>query len=181
MKIDRTAMAVLVNICLALSLSVQIARSQAKPASATMQVHMVITNQTPNDNGEVPALSAENVQVSQGKNLLKVASIIPARGDSAGLQLFLLIDDTCDTSIRNNLNDLRDFINAQPATTMVGVAYMSNATVQLTQNLTTDHALAAKAIRLPRGTVSSNSDCNNPWRSQSRASLSSWDRSRSCS
>src|SRR5437016_14663213 len=37
---------------------------------------------------------------------------------------------------------------------MVGVAYMSNATVQIAQNLTVDHAAAAKAVRLPRGTVS---------------------------
>ena len=31
---------------------------------------------------------------------------------------------------------------------------MSNATVQIAQNLTNDHALAVKAIRLPRGTLS---------------------------
>jgi hypothetical protein len=31
---------------------------------------------------------------------------------------------------------------------------MSNATVQITQNFTADHTLAAKAIRLPRGTSS---------------------------
>jgi hypothetical protein len=32
---------------------------------------------------------------------------------------------------------------------------MSNATIQITQNFTADHALAAKAVRLPRGTTSS--------------------------
>jgi hypothetical protein len=155
MKAQRTAITVLVA-CLALSLGVPIVRSQAKSTSGTAQVHLVITAEAPSENNEVPVLTAGNVQVSQGKNMLKVASIIPARGDNAALQLFVLIDDTCDTSaIGNNLNDLRDFINAQPATTMVGVAYMSNATVQVVQNLTADHALAAKAIRLPRGTLSS--------------------------
>jgi hypothetical protein len=53
-----------------------------------------------------------------------------------------------------NLGDIRDFINAQPASTLVGVAYMSNATIQITQNFTADHALAAKAVRLPRGNLS---------------------------
>jgi len=80
--------------------------------------------------------------------------LIPAKGDNAALQLFILIDDTCDPVIGNNLNDLRDFINAQPASTAVGVAYMSNATIQITQNFTADHALAAKAVRLPRGNLS---------------------------
>jgi hypothetical protein len=37
---------------------------------------------------------------------------------------------------------------------VVGVAYMSNASFQITQNFTADHALAAKAIRLPRGSSS---------------------------
>ena len=69
--------------------------------------------------------------------------------------MFILIDETCDTGIGNNLNDIRDFVNAQPESTVVGVAYMSNATIQIAQNFTADHALAAKALRLPRGTLSS--------------------------
>jgi hypothetical protein len=130
--------------------------SQENPgAPSTVQVHMVITDEALRDDSEVPILRSENVQVKQGKTSLKVDHLIPARGDNAALQLFILIDDTCDTSIGNSLNDLRDFINAQPATTVVGVAYMSNATIQIAQNFTADHAAAAKAVRLPRGGLSS--------------------------
>jgi hypothetical protein len=121
----------------------------------TVQVHMVITDEALRDDSEVPILRPETAQVKQGNTSLKVEHLIPARGDNAALQLFVLIDDTCDSSIGNSLNDLRDFINAQPATTVVGVAYMSNATIQITQNFTADHAAAAKAVRLPRGSVSS--------------------------
>jgi len=153
MRIFRAA--ITVSVCLLLSLSTPVVHGQEKPAPTGTQVHLVITAEGLNENNEVPVLTAANVQVSQGKNMLKVASIIPARDTNAALQLFVLIDDTCDTSIGNNLNDLRDFINAQPASTMVGVAYMSNATIQVAQNLTADHALAAKAVRLPRGTTSS--------------------------
>ena len=116
---------------------------------------MVITDQAFSDSSEVPALRPDNIKVKQGKDLLKVDQLIPAQGDNAALQLFILIDDTCDPAIGNNLSELRDFINAQPASTLVGVAYMSNATIQITQNFTPDHALAAKAVRLPRGTLSS--------------------------
>jgi len=130
--------------------------SQENPGgSSTVQVHMVITDEALRDDSELSILRPENVQVKQGKTSLKVDHLIPARGDNAALQLFILIDDTCDTSIGNSLNDLRDFINAQPATTVVGVAYMSNASIQIVQNFTADHAAAAKAIRLPRGSVSS--------------------------
>jgi hypothetical protein len=139
----------------ALALSARIAQSQEKSTSSTVQVHMVITDQAFSDNSEIPVLRPENVQVKQRKNVLKVEQLIPAQGDNAALQLFILIDDTCDPGIGTNLNDIRDFINAQPASTLVGVAYMSNATIQITQNFTADHALAAKALRLPRGTLSS--------------------------
>ena len=40
---------------------------------------------------------------------------------------------------------------AQPASTKVGVAYMQNGVAKVAQNLTSDHALAAKAVRLPLG------------------------------
>ena len=138
-----------------LGFGARILYSQDKAAApGTVQVHMVITDEAVREGTDVPILRPENVQVKQGKTLLKVEHLIPARDDNAALQLFILIDDTCDTSIGNSLNDIRDFINAQPATTLVGVGYMSNATIQIVQNFTADHALAAKAVRLPRGGLS---------------------------
>jgi hypothetical protein len=153
MKICKAAPGLLGTFCV-LALSAGILHSQEKAAPSTAQVHMVITDQAFSDSSEVPALRPENVQVKQGKSVLKVDQLIPAQGDNAALQLFILIDDTCDPGIGTNLNDIRDFINAQPASTLVGVAYMANATIQITQNFTADHALAAKALRLPQGRLS---------------------------
>jgi len=154
MKRYKTAV-VLVGVCCIVALSVRIVHSQGKAVPSTVQVHMVITDQAFNDSSEVPVLRQNNVQVKVGKDVVRVEHLIPAQGDSAALQLFVLIDDTCETTaLGNNLNDLRDFINAQPASTLVGVGYMSNATIQVAQNFTADHALAAKALRLPRGTSS---------------------------
>jgi hypothetical protein len=115
---------------------------------------MVITNEAVQVGDDIGVLKPENVQVRQGKNTLKVNAVIPAQGNNAALQLFILIDDTCDTSIGNNLTDIRDFVNALPATTAVAIGYMSNANVQITQDFTTDHSAAAKAIRLPLGRLS---------------------------
>jgi len=137
-----------------LAIAAQLVHPEGKEAASTVQVHLVITDQKLNDDGAEPVIRADNVQVKQGKNQLKVDQLIPARDESATMQLMLLIDDTCDSSIGNNLNDLRAFVNALPATTVVGLAYMSNATIQLVQNFTADHALVANAIRLPRGSTS---------------------------
>jgi len=80
-----------------------------------------------------------------------VTEWVPARGDRAGLDLFILIDDASDSSLGSHLGELRNFINAQPSTTIVGVGYMQNSIVAIAQNFTSDHAAAAKALRLPLG------------------------------
>lgn len=154
MKVYNILFGLFGTLC-ALAWSARIVHSQESTAPSTVEVHMVVTDQAFNNDAELPPLRSDNVQVKQGKSTLKINQLIPAQGDNAALQLFILIDDTCDSGIGNNLNDMRDFINAQAPSTQVGVAFMSNATIQIAQNFTADHALAAKALRLPRGTVSS--------------------------
>ncbi|MGO8791766.1 MAG: hypothetical protein ACLQVL_30870 [Terriglobia bacterium] len=114
-------------------------------------VKMTVTVNVASDK-RMPEINQQDVVVKQGKQRLQVAEWVPAQGDRAGLDLFILIDDASDTRLGSHLGDLRKFINAQPATTTVGVGYMRNATVQIAQNFTRDHAAAAKAVRLPLGT-----------------------------
>ena len=103
------------------------------------------------DGKRMPSLNRSDISVKQGKENLRVASWTPAPGSSAGLDLFILIDDGADPALGLHLDDLRAFIAAQPATTLVGVGYTRNATVQIQQDLTANHELAAKALRLPLG------------------------------
>jgi len=113
---------------------------------------MVITDTGAQSDTEVPRLKQEEVKVKQGKTVLQVTQLIPAQGDNAALQLMILIDDVLNISaVGNNLNDLKEFIKAQPPSTVVAIGYMSNATVNVVQNFTADKELAIKAIRLPRG------------------------------
>jgi hypothetical protein len=145
----------LLGVLYALTFTAPIMQAQEKSAAGGVQVHLVITNEAVRGDGEVPALQSGDVKVKQGKNFLNVTQLIPAQGDNAALQLFILIDDTLSSSsVGNNLNDIRDFIKAQPAATVIAVGYMSNATVNVLQNFTADHELAIKAIRLPRGGLS---------------------------
>jgi hypothetical protein len=67
-----------------------------------------------------------------------------------------LLDDGSNTTLGTQLDDIRKFINLQPEATMVGVAYMRDGVAQVVQKLTSDHALAAKALRLPLGTIGVN-------------------------
>jgi hypothetical protein len=139
----------------ALTLISPMAHSQEKSAPKTVPVHLVITDGALREEKELPPLQQQDVKVKQGKNFLQVTQLIPAQGDNAALQLMILIDDTLNPSVANNLSDIKDFINAQPSSTLIGVAYMSNATVRVVQNFTADHDLAVKAVRLPLGALSS--------------------------
>jgi hypothetical protein len=87
------------------------------------------------------------------KEPLQVTDWAPAQGERAGLELFFLIDEASAWNLGSQLEDLRTFINAQPSSTAIGVGYARNGTVEIRQDLTNDHALAAKSLRLPMSSV----------------------------
>ncbi|MGH9823244.1 MAG: hypothetical protein ACREDR_08340 [Blastocatellia bacterium] len=154
MKNHKTGTALLCAVCLVAFLA-QSASTQQKAVRSGVQVHLVITDAALRDDADLPRLQQkDDVKVKQGKNFLNVTQLIPFQGENAALQLMILIDDTLNTSIGNSLTDIKEFIAAQPATTIIGVAYMSNTTIQIVQNFTADHDLAVKAVRLPRGSLS---------------------------
>jgi len=108
-------------------------------------------------NGEAPELQQQNLKVWADGKQSEVTSWQALRGDRAGLEFVVLIDDSARSSIGLQLNELSKFIQAMPPTTLVGVAYMQNGRAAFEQNLTADHALAAKALRLTSGVPGGNS------------------------
>ena len=133
-----------------------IAQAQQPAEGGGVPVHLVVSVE-PHKGVTAPEIRGDEVMVYEGHDRDKVADWVPAQGDHAGLELFILIDDGSSASLGTQLNDIRDFINAQPATTKVGVAYMQNGTAKVVQDLTPDHASAAKSLRLPLGEPGANS------------------------
>jgi len=133
-------------------LAFTIAGSQAyqPQSSGGIPVQLLVTVE-PKRGSDVPEIKREDVMVFEGKNRDQVTDWIPARGDRAGLELFILIDDNADTSLGTQFEDIRKFIHAQPASTKIGIAYMRNGTAEIVQALTADPAQADKALRLPLG------------------------------
>jgi hypothetical protein len=126
------------------------ASAQQANTSTGVPVHMVVTVK-PHRGAQVPAVGAEDVKVYQKGQLDTVASWVPLQGDRAGLQLYILIDDTSRANLALQYSSIDKFIEEQPATTAIAVGYMRNGTVYTAQNLTTDHTLAEKSLRLPLG------------------------------
>ena len=126
------------------------ASAQQANSSTDVPVHMVVTVK-PHHGAQVPAVAADDVKVYQKGKRDMVASWVPLQGDRAGLQLYILIDDTSRSTLALQYSSIDKFIEEQPATTAIAVGYMRNGTVYTAQNLTTDHALAEKSLRLPLG------------------------------
>jgi hypothetical protein len=120
-------------------------------SSTDVPVQMVVTVKPRHNGAQVPALAASDVKVYQRDKLEMVTNLVPLQGDRAGLQLFILIDDTARDTLALQFRSIEKFIEEQPATTAIGVGYMRNGTVVTVQDLTKDHVLAAKSLRLPFG------------------------------
>lgn len=152
MRTKQFTSAVLVA-CAGITLGSPAAVSREPAPEGAVPVHMVVTVEARRGAG-VPDIRPQDVTVRQGKERVQVTDWVPLQGERAGLELFVLLDDaSTPTSLGLQLEDLRQFINSQPETTAIGVGYMRDGTVDVVQNLTTEHAQAAKALRLPLGTV----------------------------
>jgi len=115
------------------------------PAAAAKDVTFTVT--AVGKKGAPPPLAKEDVQAYQNKERVQVADW--KRGEN--LFLAVLIDESLDSDVASQWNDLKAFINAQPQNTYIAVAYARNGSAMVAQDFTQDHALAAKALRIPIG------------------------------
>jgi hypothetical protein len=130
--------------------------AQQAPVPAGVPVHMVVTVEA-RHGSDAPPLTRDDVMVYEGKDRDQVVEWVPATGDRAGLEVYILIDDSSASSLGTQLDDIKKFISAQPANAKIGLAYMQNGTARVAQDLTTDRDLVIKALRVPLGYVGANS------------------------
>src|SRR5215472_9865290 len=117
-------------------------------SGAAAPVRVLVTVEGPK-NSTPPNLTRDDVMAYLDNQRAIVRDWTPAR--TAGLQLWLVIDDGSASTLGNQLDDLRKFVLEQPAATEIGIGYIQNGSVKVVQNLTSDHAAAVKSLRLPLG------------------------------
>jgi hypothetical protein len=98
-------------------------------------------------NTSPPLVTKDDVQFYLNKERTQIADL----KHGGKLYLAVLIDDSLDNVIANQWNDLRAFFAAQPDTTYISVSYARNGAAMVVQDLTDNHELAAKALRIPLG------------------------------
>ena len=118
----------------------------AQTKSASGNVTFTVTAVGKKD-ADVSNIGKDDVQLFQGKERKQIGDW--RKGDT--LFLAILIDDSIDNSAAGQWDYLKEFIMSQPANTAVMVGYISNNGTRVAQDFTPDHALAAKALRIPLG------------------------------
>jgi hypothetical protein len=95
----------------------------------------------------VPPIAKDDIQFLTGKERKQITDW----KKDENLFLAILIDDSIENEAASQWNDLKGFIMDQPATTHIAVGYIRESETQVAQDFTTDHDLAAKALRIPLG------------------------------
>jgi len=126
------------------------AAANGAPAASEPSAVVMTVTATAKKDAQPPAITKNDVELYRGKERVQVADL--KRGET--LYLAVLVDDSLRSSLANQWSDLRAFLMAQPQTTYIAVAYARNGVAMVAQDFTTDHALAAKALRMPLGNTS---------------------------
>jgi len=99
------------------SVCAQDASAQGAPA------HVLVTVEA-RHGSSIPEITQRDLMVYEGHDRDQVVEWVPAQ--DKGLELFLLLDDGSDLNLGSQLDSIRKFILAQPASAAIGVAYMQN-------------------------------------------------------
>jgi VWFA-related protein len=145
MKISNIVL--LAGICFAFSSYVR-----SLEAQETSTAHAVVTATTKSAE-DITNVPQQSITVQENRKAQQVTGWVPLRGPRAGLQLVVLLDDASRGNLGLQLNDLKNFLTALPPNAQVAIGYMRNGSPNLMQNFTTDHAQAARALRLPVGSA----------------------------
>lgn len=71
------------------------------------------------------------------------------------LNIAILIQDDLVSQVANELDATRDFIRSLPQGSRVMIGYITSGTLQIRQPFTTDREMAARALRIPTGSLAS--------------------------
>jgi hypothetical protein len=99
---------------------------------------------------QAPSLQQNEIKVNEAGAQRQVTELTALHEDS-GTQLLILIDDSSASSFDTQIAGIKQWINSQPSSTEIAVAYMRNGMAQITHDFSKDHAAVANSVRLASG------------------------------
>lgn len=118
-------------------------------APATTHAHVIVTAGHYYSH-EAPKITGQELIVLQGFEPRAIAALTPLREDSP-LELYVLVDDCSSCEAGTKFDELRRFVLLQPATTLVGVAYIEHGQLKLVEKPSEKRERALAALNPPTG------------------------------
>ena len=143
------------KLALALALGAAVALSQiavAQGNDAGTPVRTTVTAASKDKNENLPPLEKRDFMVYEGKSQRPVLNVVQQKGPEDKLDLYIVVDDSINTSVALNYPDVKNFVHELPTPARVGLLYTYNGTIQVVQDLTDDRDAALNKLRIPRGT-----------------------------
>jgi hypothetical protein len=103
------------------------------------------------DGATPPDVNKDTVSVEVNRHPVRVEQWEPLRAADDALQLYIVIDDGTNPDVGNQFADLKNFINMQPPSTQVGLAYLRYGSAEIVAPLTADRAALIARLRIPLG------------------------------
>lgn len=142
-------------VAVGLATACLISAATSKDTSIGIPVQIIVT--VGHHYGQAaPALTRDDFVITQRYEPLPITNVVPLRGEHAGLDLFLLVDNCSNCEPGSKFQELSHFVMSQMATTAVGVAYIQDGQLKIAQNPTTDHKRAVDALGAPSGSKPAN-------------------------
>jgi VWFA-related protein len=138
------------SLVLLLSAAV-LARTPQPPQNSTSNEITVTVTAIGHGDTAPASIPIGDVILHQNNKVRHVTGWEPVNPSDPKLDLVVVIDDALASSLGTRYDQLRTFLAALPAGARVAVAYANRGSIQLAQQTTTDHTLAAKALRNPAG------------------------------
>jgi hypothetical protein len=104
-------------------------------------------------NHKPQALKREDIS---GVGSMRIENVSPLRGEG---ELYILIDEAADYDFGAKLDDIRHFVESQPASTAVGVAYIKDGELKIAQPPTRVRETASRALHAPGGSRAASPYC----------------------
>ena len=117
---------------------------RASAAADAPSVQVLVTAE--GQKGAAPELRQGDVMMYENRERVPVTAVMPMAGQP--VELYLAIDEMVGDDFPTHLSDLKNFIDSQPPNVAIGVVYLRDGGIDIRQKPTSDHAAAAKSLRL---------------------------------
>lgn len=118
--------------------------AMGETGKSTAQAQLVVTVEP--GAHPAPLLKTNDIAVKLDNRPADVLNWRLVNGSDPGMQIIFLMDARSRSYLDRRLPSIERFIHALPPSTLVGVAFMENGSAVMVGHLTTDHAIASKAL-----------------------------------